>query len=93
MGDSFVRCLFCCGILGSWFGHAELLFPSFPCFGFVLVFALLAVVSEGAVVAWAFLFPLFYFFGFFSHVFKGVAVHLRFESAMFAYKKSVVIPH
>jgi hypothetical protein len=47
-------------------GHAELLFSSFPCVVFVLLFALFAVFSEGAVVAGALLFPFLGFFCFLS---------------------------
>ena len=56
------------------------------------MFALLAVVDEGAVVAGAVLFPFFYFFGFLSHVFKGVSVYVHFESAVVAYEESVFAP-
>ena len=73
-------------------GHAELLFSSFPCVVFVLLFALLAVVDECAVAAGAILFPFFYFFGFLSHVFEGVTFYLHPESAILAYKKSVSAP-
>jgi hypothetical protein len=78
--------------LGYGVGYAELLFSSFPCVVFVLLFALLAVVDEGAVVAGAVLFPLFYFFGFLSQVFEGVTFYLHPESAVVAYKKSVFAP-
>jgi len=78
--------------LDYWVGYAELLFSSFPCFVFVLLFALFAVVAEGAVVAGAVLFPFFYFFGFLSQVFEGVTFYLHPESAIVAYKKSVFAP-
>ena len=86
------KSLFFVGALDYWVGHAELLFSSFPCFVFVLLFALLAVVDEGAVVAGAVLFPFFYFFGFLSQVFEGVTFYLHPESAILAYKKSVSAP-
>ena len=80
------------GALGCGVGYAELLFSSFPCFVFVLLFALLAVLDEDAVVAGAVLFPFFYFFGFLSQVFEGVTFYLHPESAIVAYKKSVSAP-
>jgi hypothetical protein len=79
-------------VLDYWVGHAELLFSSFPCVVFVLLFALLAVVDECAVAAGAVLFPLFYFFGFLSQVFEGVTFYLHPKSAVVAYKKSVFAP-
>ena len=86
------KSLFFVGTLDYWAGHAELLFSSFPCVVFVLLFALLAVVDECAVAAGAILFPFFYFFGFLSKVFEGVTFYLHPESAILAYKKSVSVP-
>ena len=58
--------------LDFWFGHAELLFSSFPwAVFFVLLFALFALVCECAAVEGVVLFPLIDFFGFLSHLFKG----------------------
>ena len=78
--------------LGRGARHAELLFSSFPGTVLVLLFALLAILDEGAVVAWAVLFPLFDFFGFLPHVFEGVTVYVNLESAIVTYKKSVFAP-
>jgi len=86
------KSLFFVGTLDYWAGHTELLFSSFPCVVFVLLFALLTVIDECAVMAGAVLFPFFYFFGFLSQVFKGVTFYLQPESAILAYKKSVSAP-
>jgi len=78
--------------LHGYFWHTELLFSSLPCSVFVLLFAMFAVVDECAVAAGAVLFPLFYFFGFFSEVAEGVSVYVYPESAVVAYEEAVFAP-